>query len=291
MRRILTILLAASVVIAGCRSTIVPSPVLEPAATAGSNDTLAKLTNLWILRPSHQPQTYHSISQTTIHELSSLLPRQNAIEISTNFTILLDQTHTPLIISGRVDTAIFRPQNQPLPENKAFTLPLLFEGELASPTLTITVKNPQAIDGTCSPPISSILGDLHGVVTVFPSRLTPSSTWNDSTVVATCTAGGIPTIRKTNQLFRVVGERAFNTTRALFIQRLDSTYVNGDGTLSYHQVHLEGVGTGRANIYINPITAVILRVEFSENLEITIINSGRAQHFIQEVTQKLERTN
>ncbi len=274
MHRIQT-LLFASVIIAGCRSTTVPSPVLQPTATASSNDTLTKSIGPWVLTPTRQLNTYHSISETTVHEVSNSTIHQNTIEISTTFTISLDQTHSPLTISGHIDTINFRLQ----------------EGELAPPVLTISMKKSQTPDGICSPFISSILGDLHAVVTIFPTRLVPSFTWKDSTLVTTCTTGGIPTTRRTIQQFTVVGERTFNTTRAVLLQRLDSTYISGDGAQSNHQIHLKGVGTGTANIYINPITAVTLGVDLSDKLEITITNSGRARHFIQEVTQKLQRTN
>ena len=286
-----TTLFAASVVIGGCRSTTVPSPVLQPVATAGSTDISTNSINSWVLAPSRQPHTYHSTSQTTVHEPSNSTIRQNTIETTTTFTILLDQLHTPLIISGHIDTINVHPHNQPSLENKEFRLPLIFEGELASTALTISIKNSQLTDGACSPFISSVLGDLRAVVIAYPSRLTSGFTWKDSTLVTTCTMGGILTTTKTIQLFRVVGERAFNTTRAILLQRLDSTYVSGDGSQGNHQIHLEGVGTGTANIYINPSVAVTLGVELFEKLEITISNSGRIRHFIQEVTQKLEATN
>jgi len=67
--------------------------------------------------------------------------------------------------------------------------------------------------------------------------------------------------------------------------------VSGDGAEGNHQVHLEGAGIGTANIYINPNVAVVLGVELFEKLEITITNSGKTRHFIQEVTQRLQQTN
>jgi hypothetical protein len=291
MLRTRTTLLAATIAIAGCRLTKVPSSILQPVVTTSTNDTSIKSGGLWILTPSHQPQAYHSISQTTVHEVSDPVIRQNSIEVTTAFTISLDQSQTPLIISGHIDTVRFSPQNQSGPNNNSLTLPLLFEGELTHDVLTITVKNPQLLDGFCSPFVSSILSDLHTVVAIYPTHLTPAFTWRDSTLVTTCTTGGVPTTRKTIQSFRVVGERAFNTMRALLLERLDSTYITGDGAEGNHQIHLEGIGTATANIYISPTVAVTLGVELSEKTEITIITSGRTRHFIQEVTQRLKATN
>lgn len=284
-------LLATSVAIAGCRSTTVPNPVLQPVVTAADKDTSTKSTNFWVLAPSYQPHTYHSITQTTVKEFSNSTNRQNMIETTTIFTISLDQSRTPLIISGHIDTIRFHQQNQPSSESSPFTLPLLFDGELTPTALTINVKNSQVTDGICNPSIGSILGDLHAAITAYPLRLTPEFTWRDSTLVTTCTTGGIPTTKKTIQSFRVVGEKAFNATRALLLQRLDSTYISGDGSQNNHQIHLEGNGTGTANLYINPTAAVTLGVQLSEKLEITITNSGRMRHFIQEVTQRVELTN
>ncbi len=127
--------------------------------------------------------------------------------------------------------------------------------------LTINTRNSQAADNICSPFISAILGDLRAVLTAFPSPLTPGFTWKDSTVVTTCTTAGILTTRKTLRQFKVVGERVFNAARVVLLQRLDSTSVTGNGIQDKHQIHLEGVGTGTANIYINPTAAVTLGVE------------------------------
>jgi hypothetical protein len=291
MLRTRTTLLAATVVIAGCRTAKVPGTVLQPVATVPANDTSVKSGNLWVLTLSRQPHAYHSISQTTVHELPESAVPQNSIEVTTAFTISLDQSQTPLIISGQIDTVRFSPQNQLVPNNNSLTLPLLFEGELAPTTLTITVKNLQLLDGSCSPFISSILSDLHAAISIYPTHLTPGFTWRDSTLVTTCTTGGITTTRKTIQSFRMIGERAFNTTRALLLERLDSTYISGDGAKGNHQIHLEGIGTGTASIYISPVIAYTLAIELSEKTEIAITNSGKTRRFIQEVKQRLETTN
>lgn len=284
-------LLATTIAISGCRPAKVPTTVLQPVITAPINDASVKSAGPWVLTPGHQPHPYHSISQTTVHELSNPAIRQKSTEVTTAFTISLDQSQTSLIISGRIDTVSFRSQNQLAPDNNSLTLPLLFEGELALTTLTITVKNPPLMDGSCSPLVSSILSDLHAVMTIYPTHLTPGFTWRDSTLITTCITGGIQTRGRIIQLFRVIGERAFNTTRALLLQRLDSTYISGDGAEDNHQIHLEAKGTGTANIYISPIVAITLGVELSEKTEIAITNSGKTRRFIQEVTQRLKTTN
>src|SRR6266404_7793746 len=78
------------VVIDACRSTTVPSPVLQPVATTDNNDTSTKSINSWVLTPNREPHTYHSISQTIVHELSNSTTHQNTTEISTTFTISID---------------------------------------------------------------------------------------------------------------------------------------------------------------------------------------------------------
>src|SRR5882762_7540843 len=105
-------LLAATVVIAGCKSAKTPSPVLQPVVTTSANDTSIKPSSLWVLAPSRQPHAYHSISQTKVHELPEPTTYQNSIEVTTAFTISVNQSQTPLIISGHVDTIKFSPENQ-----------------------------------------------------------------------------------------------------------------------------------------------------------------------------------
>ncbi|MFN2601272.1 MAG: hypothetical protein ABR582_00795 [Gemmatimonadaceae bacterium] len=246
---------------------------------------------MWIVTPSHQSQRYHSISHTIVHEVSKPIIHQSSIEVTTAFTISLDQEHTSLIISGHIDTVRFNRENQSTPDNNSLTLPLSFEGELGSTTLTITVKNHQVSDKSCSPFISSILSDVRTTVAIYPTRLTPGLTWKDSTLIKSCTTQGVPTTRKTLQSFRVVGEKTFNATKAIFLQRVDSTYTSGDGAEGNHEIHLTGIGTGTANIYISPITAATLSTELVEKTEIAITNSGKTRQFIQEVTQRLTATN
>src|SRR5437762_13177835 len=125
-----TTFLATTFVIAGCRSTAVPNTVLQPVRTAPTDNTPINSVGPWLLAPSRQPHTYHSVSQTTVHELSNPTTRRNTIEVTTAFTISLDQSQTPLIISGHIDTVRFSP-----PNNNPPTLPLLFEGELGPTTL------------------------------------------------------------------------------------------------------------------------------------------------------------
>src|SRR5437016_1557411 len=104
MIHIRSTLFAASVAISGCKSTTVQGPVLQPVATAAGNDTLIKSTGSWVLAQTREAHTYHSVSRTTVHELANSTLRQNTIEISTVFTISLDQSHRPVIISGHIDT-------------------------------------------------------------------------------------------------------------------------------------------------------------------------------------------
>src|SRR5437016_820762 len=98
MLRTRTALVTATIVIAaGCTPTKVPSAVLQPVVTASSNDASIKSNGPWALKPSRQPHTYQSISQTTVYELSNPLVHENSIEVATTFTISLDQSQTPLI--------------------------------------------------------------------------------------------------------------------------------------------------------------------------------------------------
>ena len=284
-----TTILAAAILIAGCRTANTPGTTVQPAVIAPTNDTSVESYGPWVLTPSRQPYSYHSTSQTTVRELSDSGNHQNSIKVTAAFTVSLDRLKKPLTISGHIDSVTFSPENELALSNNSLTLPLSFEGEVAG-TIKITVNNRQPGETSCSPFISSILSDLRTALVTYPMHLTPGLTWRDSTLVTTCT-GGFPTTRKAIQLFRVVGERAFNTTRALVVQRLDSTYISGDGAQDNHQIHLEGFGTGTSNIYISPTIAFTLAVESSEKTEIAITNSGKTRHFVQEVTQRLNAKN
>src|ERR1041385_8995886 len=100
MFRTRTALLSAAIAITGCRQARVPSTAIQPIPKEPANDTSVRSTGPWFLTPSHGPQEYHSISRTTIRELSIPAIHQNSTEFITDFSISLDQARSSLEISG-----------------------------------------------------------------------------------------------------------------------------------------------------------------------------------------------
>jgi hypothetical protein len=140
--------------------------------------------------------------------------------------------------------------------------------------------------------VSAILSDIHAVMATYPARLRSGLTWKDSAVTTACIGKGVPTAARVVRLYQVLGETTHNKTgRAILIQRLDSTYISGEGTEENHQIHLEGTGSSISKIYIDLNTGLPLSTEVSQVSDITVNSSGKARRFSQGVTQRLDIMN
>jgi hypothetical protein len=88
--------------------------------------------------------------------------------------------------------------------------------------------------------------------------------------------------------YRVLGEATYSATRVVVLERTEATNFTGSGSQEQHQVEVTGVGTGTSRIYLDSTTGNTVAVENTQKVDTTIRSSGRLQHFIQDITQKVE---
>jgi hypothetical protein len=262
---------------------VTPSPS-QPPSSRGETPTLSPSSS-WEFHPSEQNHQYRSTSYVVIREISATQPRADTLRVSTHFTISLNQLLTPIAISGYIDSVTTTQNGVPTFQlNNVLTKPE-FTGTATPNQLVLNLSTNQV---QCSSPIASILGEIRPVVTTHPRSLSLKSTWTDSVSTVTCSGIGIPTTLKAIRSYRVLGETSYSAIRALVLERTEVSHFSGTGSQQRHQVQIEGEGTGTSRIYLDINNAVTLAVENNQKVETRIKSSGRLQHFVQDITQKIE---
>jgi hypothetical protein len=269
-----------------------PSPEVTPYPSQPRSAETIPHTNpansRWEFAPSEQHHSYQSTSYTIIHELSAIRPRVDTLQLNTHFTVHFDELQTPATISGHIDS-MTTAQNIPLSSKLNNPLSRVeFTGQIENGELTLELSPNQA---DCSSPMTSILGEIRPAITTHSRQVSRTSVWTDSISTVTCSGNGIPTTLKTVRSYRVLGETIHSQTQVLIIERTEATHFNGSGSQEQHQVQIEGIGTGISRIYLDTTTGATIGVENTQKIDTTIRSSGRVQHFIQDITQRIERTS
>lgn len=255
-----------------------PKPAETTAHTSSTNTT-------WEFIPSEQSHIYRSTSYTVVHEVSTTKPRVDTLKLNTHFSINLNQLQNPTTISGYIDSATVA-QNSGLtsqlnnPQSR-----IGLTGEIEGGEVRLKLSADQ---GECSSPITPILGEIRPLITTHSKALSLTSAWTDSISAVTCSGSGIPTTLKIVRSYRVLGEETYSATQVLLIERIEATNFNGSGSQEQHQVEIKGIGIGTSRIYLDRTTGATVAVESTQKIDTIIRSSGRLQHFIQNITQKIE---
>lgn len=284
----LTLSLVGSIFLTACTShsagpETAPSPS-QPVSVEPAIHTSLPNTS-WEFIPSEQTNTYRSTSSTVVHEASNTRSRADTVRVDTRFTVSLNPLQTPTTISGYIESAAITRSNQPSLQLNNSPSRMEFTGIFTGGELTL---KPSPTQAECASPTISILGEIRPAITSHPRVLSLNSTWADSTLATTCSGNGVPTQLKTVRSYRVLGETVYSRTQALVIERTETTQFNGSGSQEQHQIQIDGTGTGISKIYLDNKNGATIAVEISQRIETVIKASGRLQHYIQDITQKIE---
>jgi hypothetical protein len=161
------------------------------------------------------------------------------------------------------------------------TLPVRITGVL---TLDGVQLAADTLAGRCDPVASAMRSDLHSLVTSFPPQLSQGATWTDSVKAEGC-QGMIPTTADISRSYRVTGETVFNGTPVIVVERRDSIRAHGEGAQQQHRLIIDASGNGTALEYLSISDGRVINISGSQELNITITTSGRAQRFRQSLKQ------
>ena len=173
-------------------------------------------------------------------------------------------------------------QTDQSPSNFPFALPLVFEGSITDHNIALHPSGPnQSTSSTpCGDSMQTVLSMINRDLIVVPQRMSANQSWQDSTLSTIC-SGALPLVVAMVRTYKIAGETIVDGTAALKLERTEKLLTSGQGSQGQHQISLNGAGTGKALVYIDRETGVLLSLTAANQSEISIKSSGKIQNFTQ----------
>ena len=271
----------------GCSTGTRTSPPISPTpAVSVVPEITPPSVNAWTFNYSPGTRRYRISRSAAIESQSDSGGSKR--EISTNVTNeLLSLAPTPdsgISFTAVVDTFSTTTQG-PIGSVPAIQLPVQVTGFLTGHGLTISSDS--STGNKCNPVSSALASDLRGLLTPFPTELSPGMAWRDSVDSNGCQAA-IPTISRTISSYVVSGEANYEGQSVLVVQRSDSVQAHGEGAQQQHSIKLAASGTGNAVYYLDTKDGRILRITTGQELSLTITTSAGSRQFKQSSRQDFQ---
>jgi hypothetical protein len=255
-----------------------PVPTFPPAEVKPTPTTTT--TGEWHLSPDLSAHSYQSTTTSTTKSTDQADAREYRNQIQSWFTLSINSLQNPVAFSGSIDSAR-------LVGTSDTHFPVPFTGTLNNHELQFTLGS-QAHQEQCLSKVEPILGDIRPVISTLLLHLKTGATWVDSLELTTCSGNRIPTTAHITRQYTLHGTKETRGRQTLAITRVEKIRVAGDGSQDQHQVHLEGEGTTTSELSVDAKTGLLIRSESTQQLNITIRASGRAQGFVQSTNQVVD---
>ncbi|MEP6507612.1 MAG: hypothetical protein ABJC63_05250 [Gemmatimonadales bacterium] len=296
-RRILLRLVGLGCV-TGCASAPVnaPSPSSVPEVTSepvnpviGNNENRRR----WRITPTLEVANYQSTLKTIIAERGTPENRQSSFTTTTDYSLRLVKASNSIGISGRVSTfQIESDQAAQLSSRNFFVLPFSFDGMISNHNISLHLSDPDQLASVaqCNDSSQTILSIVNRDLIVVPQELATDQSWQDSTSSSLCSAS-LPVVVSVIRNYKITGEIIINDVPALKLERTEKLVTSGEGSQGQHQITINGTGTGKAQVYIDQISGLLLSLSATTQIELSIRSSGRIQNFSQVSEEKVIRTS
>lgn len=262
-----------------------PSPVSETSSGAivtpviGSEGT----SRTWSVTPTEQSQAYRSIVKTTIEERNTQEHRKSGVTTTADYLLKLSRSSKDVEISGIVSGfQVNTDQTAQLLSTLSFTLPLVFDGNITDHNIILRFVGVIQSNSSapCSDSIQTVLSTINRDLTVVPREMSTNQSWQDSTSNTIC-SGSLPLVVSTIRTYRITGETILDGIAALQLERTEKLLASGQGSQGQHQISLHGTGIGKAEVFIDRASGLLLSLTAGNQMELTIKSSGRIQNFTQ----------
>jgi hypothetical protein len=268
----------------GCSSTRTPpSATPMPAPPPAPPVLTSPSVTAWTFNYSPGTMRYHISRSAAIESPSDSASRSH--EVSANITnevlTLTSAGDSGISFTAVLDTFSTTAQGLtgPVP---SIQLPVQVTGLLTDHSMTI--DSDSSTNNKCNPVTSTLVSDLHSLLTRFPVQLAKGMAWRDSTDSNGCQAA-IPTISHTISSYIVSGEANYDGRPVLLIQRSDTVQAHGEGAQQQHLVKLDAGGTGNAVYYLDTKDGRVVRITAGQELNLTITTSAKVHQFRQSSRQ------
>lgn len=277
----------------GCvRSSVLPEPAAPevPVASSPVSTPVTGSTNSWTIVSNSDPNTYASVSQIVLEQISGSRTTRDSMTIQTQYSLAFDRTNESMPISGRVDRFAIQAGNRIGPVSQS-GIPVLFSGRTTKGQITINPATETQMTGTsitCPNSWSTMISGVRRNVFLLPSQISRGMTWIDSTSSMTC-HGSTPISLTNRYTYRVIGETNRQGTPAILIERTGKNLLNGQGSEGQHRVAIIGEGSTSGSFHIDPLTGVLLDAEDKQETKLIVTSSGRNQEFAQTIRERITR--
>jgi len=286
---ILTVVTLTSCTTSG--RTTLPAPESPQAGVQPPSDRISRVpSGRWQFNFDSKTHTYLSTTQAAFRTLDNT--ESDALTSIVHFTITTDRTRQPVVVSGTVDKAEVRTGSKIGIDSSRIQLPVSFEGSLDGHAVELDLSGSSdsrqaSASSPCTNPAMTVLGDIRTLLTTLPQEVTTGLRWTDTIGTKTCNSTSINSMLQVFRSYKVLGDTSYAGSEALIIQRTDSTELNGGGAQGQHEVTLTGSGTGLTTIYVDR-QGVLLAINSSQDLALTVTASGRSKHFGQHLEQTVK---
>jgi hypothetical protein len=269
----------------GCSSGTRTSPPVSPVPVVPSEPgiTPPPLAGAWVFNYAAGTKRYQISRTAAIESLSD--SGGNKHEISTNVTselLSLVPADSGISFTAVVDTFATTTHGQIGPM-ATIQLPVQVTGFLAAHALSISGDSSMG-SNKCNPILSTLVADLHSLLTRFPAVLSPGLTWRDSVESSGCQAA-IPTMSRMISTYVVTHEADYEGRPVLMVQRTDTIQAHGEGAQQQHSMKFDAGGTGKAIYYLDTRDGRISRITAGQELNLTITTASGSRQFRQSTKQ------
>ena len=266
-----------------------PSPVPDTQEIPSVRSGHPGETVSWSISPSNQPQSYTSLLTTVITQLEASTTRRDSLSTRAHYSVSTTRSADTLLLTGSI-TEFFVERDKVDIERGAISTPFAFTAKLSSHNFITQISSAnQTQDPTnCENPAQTALTVLQRNLFLLPLQLTTAQTWSDSISSVTC-SGTLPVTHTVIRTFTVVGPAEVDGNPAIFITEKERTFSKGEGSQEQHRILIEGEGLTIGNLYLDPVSGILLTSNSTNRTTLSIQSSGRVQHFLQnssEITQK-----
>ena len=252
------------------RGPSVPEPVSQPIdrgpwTFSYRPDTLRYQVNRSASIENQGDSVLHQeISTNNTHEVVSLAVARDTVR----YTAVVDSFST-------ANQSLVGPV-QPV------SLPIEVSGTVDSLGLSV---DSTLVDEPCNPVRSSLESDIRNLLISLPLQLSPSSSWRDSSVTATC-LGSVPAKAIIIRRFIVTGPTTYANERTITIQRTDTISAQGQGRQQQHQLSVEISGTGSASYYISTGRGRVVHLTSRQDLSFVVKSASRTDRLRESVKEE-----
>jgi len=193
------------------------------------------------------------------------------------------------VISGVVDRAEIRTGAKIGTDSSRMELPVSFTGIMNDHQVELNLTTPSGIrptvvSPTCGNPAIALLGDIRTLLITLPQEIPMDLKWSDTISTTTCNTTGINSTVHVLRSYNTFGDTTYFGQEALIVRGTELTELTGRGAQGQHEVTLTGNGTGLTTIYVDR-RGILLAINTSQNLGLTVTASGRSRHFNQHLEQ------